>query len=49
MRKLAWFAGSFSLGIFLAQYWIPDGCQLPGAFACFDLACVALLLPGIWK
>ena len=49
MRKLAWFAGSFSLGIFLAQYRIPDGCQLPGAFACFALACAALFLPGLWK
>lgn len=49
MRKLACFAGSFSLGIFLAQYLLPVSWLLPGAGACFAAACGALLLPERWR
>ncbi len=49
MRKLAWFAGSFSLGVFLAQYLLPGGWLLPGALACLGLACLTLFLPCEWR
>lgn len=49
MRKLACFAGSFSLGIFLAQYLLPASWLLPGAAVCFAIACGALLLPERWR
>lgn len=45
MRKLAIFAGSFSLGIFLAQYLLSYNWLLPAAFACLGLGLGALLLP----
>lgn len=45
MRKLALFTGSFALGIFLAQYLLPCGWMLPGAFVCLGMGCLALLLP----
>lgn len=45
MRKLAVFAGSFSLGIFLAQYLLPYDWLLPAALACLGLGFGALLLP----
>ena len=45
MRKLAWFAGSFSAGIFLAQYLLPDGALLPGGFVCLALGIAALFVP----
>ncbi len=45
MRKLAWFAGSFSAGIFLAQYCLEPVYLLPAAFAFLALGCGALLLP----
>ena len=45
MRKLAVFAGSFSLGIFLAQYLLPYNWLLPAAFACLGVGVGALLLP----
>lgn len=49
MRTLAVFAGSFSLGIFLAQYLLPHHWLLPLACICLLLGCGALLLPGIWR
>ena len=49
MRRAAIFAGAFSLGIFLAQYLLPGGWLLPGAFACLFLACGALYLPHPWR
>jgi len=49
VRKLAWFAGSFSLGIFLAQYLLPNHWLLSGACLFLLLGCGALLLPGIWR
>ena len=49
MRKLAAFTGSFSLGIFLAQYLLPFKYLLPGAFLCLLLGCGALLLPQDWR
>lgn len=49
MRKLACFAGSFSLGIFLTQYLLPSSWLLPGAAVCFAVACGALLLPERWR
>lgn len=45
MRKLAIFAGSFSLGIFLAQYLLSYDRQLPAAFLCLGLGCLSMLLP----
>lgn len=49
MRKLAIFAGSFSLGIFLAQYLLPTDWLLPAAVLCLGLGCGALLLPWEWR
>lgn len=49
MRKLAWFAGAFSLGIFLSQYLLPGGWLLPGALVCLGLGCLSLLLPYEWR
>ena len=49
MRKLAVFAGSFSLGIFLAQYLLPESWLLPAAFACLAMGCGALALPWEWR
>ena len=49
MRILATFAGAFSSGIVLAQYLLPDGWLLPGAAACLLVACLALLLPELWR
>ena len=49
MRKLACFAGSFSLGIFLTQYLLPVSWLLQGAAVCFAVACGALLLPERWR
>ena len=49
MRKLAVFTGSFSLGIFLAQYLLPESWLLPAAFACLALGCGALALPWEWR
>ena len=49
MRTLAVFAGSFSSGIFLAQYLLPQHWLLPTACVCLLLGCGALLLPGIWR
>lgn len=45
MRRLSIFAGAFSAGIFLAQYLLPSGWLLPGAFVCLSLGFGALLLP----
>ena len=43
MRRLAWFAGAFSLGIFLAQYLLAAAWLLPGAWAFLALAVVLRL------
>jgi len=48
VRRLAVFAGSFAVGIFLAQYALPHSWLLPCAAAAFVLACVRLLLRGDW-
>ena len=48
MRKLAAFTASFALGIYLAQYLLPESRLLPLAAGCFAAACLALLLPGLW-
>lgn len=45
MRKLAVFAGGFSLGVFLAQYLLPGGWQLAAAVLCLLLGCLSLRLP----
>ena len=45
MRKLAVYAGAFSLGIFLAQYLLPPDWLLPGALVCLGLGWAAFLLP----
>ena len=49
MRKLATFAGSFSFGIFLAQYLLPDPWLLPAAFFSLLAGCGALALPEAWR
>ena len=49
MRKLAIFAGSFSFGIFLAQYLLAAEWLLGGAFVCLAAACGAFLLPDLWR
>ena len=49
MRRLAAFAASFAAGIYLAQYLLPQNCLLPLAAGCFAAACLALLLPGLWR
>ncbi len=43
MRRLAWFAGAFSLGIFLAQYLLAAEWLLPGAWLSLVLAVVLRL------
>lgn len=45
MRKLAFFTGAFSLGIFLAQYLLPLDWLLPGAFVCLGLGWGSFYLP----
>lgn len=49
MRRLAAFTASFTLGIYLAQYLLPAEHLLPLAAGCFAAACLALLLPGLWR
>ena len=49
MRRLAAFTASFALGIYFAQYLLPETCLLPLAAGCFAAACLALLLPGLWR
>ena len=49
MRRLAAFTASFALGIYLAQYLLPQNGLLPLAAGCFGAACLALLLPGLWR
>lgn len=49
MRRLAIFAGSFSLGIFLAQYLLPNRWLLPAALLCLGLGAAALRLPWPWR
>ena len=49
MRTLAVFAGSFSAGIFLAQYLLPRHWLLPCGCVCLLLGCGALFLPGLWR
>ena len=49
MRRLAAFSASFALGIYLAQYLLPAEHLLPLAAGCFAAACLALLLPGLWR
>ncbi len=44
MRRLALFAGAFSLGIFLAQYLLPDTWLLPCGVLAFAAACGRLFL-----
>ena len=48
MRKLAWFAGAFSAGVFLAQYLLGGAWLFAGAAACLPVACGCLLLPKAW-
>ena len=45
MRKLALFAGAFSVGSFLAQYLLPEGWLLPSAALCLGMGWAAFLLP----
>ena len=45
MRRLAWFAGGFSGGVFLARYGLPGDRGLFCAFAALGLAFLALALP----
>ena len=49
MRRLAAFTVSFAAGIYLAQYLLPESRLLPLAAGCFAAACLALLLPGLWR
>ena len=49
MRRLAAFTASFAVGIYLAQYLLPEEHLLPMAAGCFVAACLALLLPGLWR
>ena len=46
MRKLAWFAGTFSAAVFLAVYLLPEGLLLPAGAACALAALLGLLLRG---
>ena len=48
MRKLAAFTASFALGIYLAQYLLPERILLPLAAVFFAAPCLALLLPRLW-
>ena len=49
MRRLAVFAGGFSLGVFLAQYLLQDGWRLLGAGLALALGLVSALLPQAWR
>lgn len=49
MRRLAVFAGGFSLGVFLAQYLPRDGPSLAAALGALALAFAALALPWKWR
>lgn len=49
MRRLAVFAGGFSLGVFLAQYLLRDGWTLLGAGLALALGLLSLLLPWKWR
>lgn len=46
MRRLAWFAGALSAGVFLAVYLLPEGARVPGAAVCALAALAGLLLDG---
>lgn len=49
MRRLAAFAGGFSLGVFLAQYLLRDGWILLGAGLVLALGFLSALLPRKWR
>lgn len=49
MRRLAVFAGSFSLGVFLAQYVLQGGWILAGAGLALALGFLSKLLPWEWR
>lgn len=49
MRKLAWYAGSFSAGIFLAQYLLPEALLLPAGFVCLLLGIGLFFLPELYQ
>ena len=49
MRRLAVFAGGFSLGVFLAQYLLRNGWILLGAGLALALGVLSLLLPWEWR
>jgi len=49
MRRLAVFAGGFSLGVFLAQYLLRGGWTLAGALAGLGLGLLSLALPWKWR
>ncbi len=49
MRRLAVFAGGFSLGVFLAQYLLRDGWILLGAGLALALGSLSVLLPREWR
>ena len=49
MRRLAAFAGSFSLGVFLAQYVLRGGWILAGAGLALALGFLSKLLPWEWR
>ena len=49
MRRLAVFAGGFSLGVFLAQYLFQNGWVLAAALAALAVAACCLALPWEWR
>ena len=49
MRRLAAFAGGFSLGVFLAQYLLRGGWILAGAGLALALGFLSKLLPWEWR
>lgn len=49
MRRLAVFAGGFSLGVFLARYLLREDWPLAGALVCLGLGAVSLALPWEWR
>ena len=49
MRRLALFAGGFSLGVFLAQYLLGDSWSLAGGLLSLGLGWAALALPWKWR
>ena len=49
MRRLAVFAGGFSLGVFLAQYLLRDGWILLGAGLSLALGVLSAFLPWEWR